>query len=86
MTVTSTDCTAVDFSGVTYYEFDVTDIGPKNLGKTQTITINTNQGTATVNLPAMVYVKNMLNKDTVPENQKLALAAYYFYYSAADNY
>ena len=86
VTVTSTDCTAVDFSGVTYYEFDVTNIGPKNLGKTQTITINTNQGTATVNLPAMVYVKNMLNKDTVPENQKLALAAYYFYYSAADNY
>ena len=86
VTITSTDCKPVVFSGVTYYEFDVTDIGPKHLGRPQTITINTNQGTATVNVSAMFYVKNMLNKDTLASNQKMALAAYYFYYSAADNY
>ena len=86
VTVTSLNCTAVDFSGTTYYEFDVTEIGPKNLGKTQTITINTNQGTARVKVSAMFYIKNMLNKDALPLNQQLALAAYYFYYSAAENY
>ncbi|MCR5058256.1 MAG: DUF6273 domain-containing protein [Clostridiales bacterium] len=86
VTVTSLNCKAVDFSGTTYYEFDVTEIGPKNLGKTQTITINTNQGTARVKVSAMFYIKNMLNKDTLPMNQQMALAAYYFYYSAAESY
>ncbi|MBO4650279.1 MAG: hypothetical protein J5653_03710 [Clostridiales bacterium] len=74
---------AVDFNGVTYYEFSVKNIGPHLLDKTRSFEITTNLGTATVSLPATFYVKNMLNKSTTTEAQKVALTAYYQYYKAA---
>jgi len=74
---------AVDFDGVTYYEFAINNIGPHLLDTMRTFEITTNKGTATVSLPAIFYVKNMLNKSTTTNDQKLALTAYYQYFKAA---
>lgn len=74
---------AVDFGGVTYYEFAINNIGPHVLDTMRTFEITTNKGTATVSLPAIFYVKNMLNKSTTTNDQKLALTAYYQYFKAA---
>ena len=74
---------AVDFNGVTYYEFSISNIGPHLLDTMRSFTITTNQGTATVSLPALFYVKSTLNNSSTTSDRKLALTAYYQYYEAA---
>ena len=69
-----------------YYQFSENGIGPKNLGKAYSVSVKTDQGAATITASAMSYVKALLDNDTVEENKKLAMAAYFYYYQAAIDY
>jgi len=82
----STDCTERVIDGETYYMFSVKDISPADFGTEQTITIQTNLGTATVKVSVLHYVKVALNSDSFTRDQKIALAAYYYYYAYARDY
>ena len=86
VTITSTGYTERQIDGSTYYQFSVKNIGPKNLGKTYTVTVETNQGTATIQLAAMYYLKSIMNGNKLNEAQMKALTAYYNYYTAGYNY
>ncbi len=73
--------------GKTYYQFSPAGkIGPKNLGKDYSVTVVTNQGSATFTASAMAYLNLAFSSGTLTEQQQAALAAYYFYYVAAYNY
>ena len=73
-------------NGETYYQYTTEKIGPRNLGRSYSVTIETNNGTATVSAPAMAYVKLALNDSNLDTNKKKAMTAYYKYYYAAANY
>jgi len=75
--------TSVNLNGEKYYVFSVSNIGPNHLDTQRRFEIKTNQGTATISLPALFYVKTMLNYGLTTQAQKLALTAYYRYYEAA---
>lgn len=72
--------------GETYYVIKVSKIGPKNLGNTYVISVETSQGIATYTTSVMAYVNILMNSGKINDNQKLALAAYYYYFIAAKNY
>jgi len=65
------------------YTVEIADIPAHNLGKTYEITITTENGSATVNVSALSYVKIVLDAYTeaVPQN---AMAAIYTYAKAAE--
>lgn len=86
VSITSTGYTTKEIDGSTYYQFTVGKIGPRALGTPRSFTITTTRGTATITVPAIYYVNNILTKDKYNTNQKLALVAYYNYYSAAMAY
>ena len=86
VSITSTGYTTKEIDGATYYQFTVWKIGPRALGTPRSFTITTTRGTATITVPAIYYVNNILTKDKYNTNQKLALVAYYNYYSAAMAY
>ena len=74
-------------NGDTYYQFSPDGkIGPKNLGKDYSVTVVTSQGEATFSASAMAYVNTAFNSGSLNDQQKAALAAYYFYYDAAYKY
>ena len=75
--------TSVNLNGEKYYVFSVSNIAPNHLDTQRRFEIKTNQGTATISLPALFYVKTMLNYGLTTQAQKLALTAYYRYYEAA---
>ena len=86
VSVTSTDCEKRTVAGQVFYRFTTEKIGAASLGDPRLITAETNQGTGSVRASAMSYVYAVLNNDALPENTKLAMAAYYYYYQAAKNY
>ena len=86
VSITSTGYTTKEIDGATYYQFTVGRIGPRALGTPRSFTITTTRGTATITVPAIYYVNIILTKDKYNTNQKLALVAYYNYYSAAMAY
>ena len=73
-------------NGDQYYVFTISNIGPRNLGKTYTLTLETNRGSATVSASAMYYVNALMNSYTLNAQQLRAMSAYYNYYMAAFNY
>ncbi len=86
VTITSSGYTERQINGVTYYQFAVKNIGPKNLDYSYTINVSTSQGTAEISVSALYYLKAILNSNALTDNQVLALTAYYNYYLAAENY
>ena len=67
----------------TYYRFKTLPIGPKNLGDEYTITVETNQGTATITGSALAYAGSVLNNGAVAQAKQYAMTAFYRYYLAA---
>ncbi len=82
---TEADSTEV-IEGETYYQFSSAPIGPLGLGESFDFTIQTGGGSATVTASAMSYVHAILYGETYTEAQKYAMAALYFYYTAAQAY
>ncbi len=70
----------------TYYQFSTERIGPKNLDAPYTVMVKTNMGTATVTASALAYMNAAFSSNTLTQAQQLAMAAYYFYYNAAELY
>ena len=86
VTILSEGYTLTSIGGETYYRFTTAPIGPLNLGKTQTFTIQTSAGQATVKASAMSYVKSILeynDASVISPEKKLAMVAYYNYFTAA---
>lgn len=71
-----------------YYRFRSKKINVLELEDKQTISVTTDQGTASLKASALSYVYTVLNSDAdaVTDNQKCAMAAYYCYYAAAKEY
>ncbi len=84
--ITSGGYTVRDIGGETYYQFSTAPIGARNLGTEYTIEVATDHGKATVTASAMSYVRAALNSGSLAEGKRLAMAAYYQYYVAADRY
>lgn len=86
VTITSTNCIPRTINNEQYYQFSRKNIGPKALGNNMAFTIVTDQGTATVNVSVMYYVRVALSSTALSEAQKYALVAYYNYYVSAMAY
>ncbi|MCR4730199.1 MAG: hypothetical protein K5881_04635 [Saccharofermentans sp.] len=86
VTITSTNCIPRTINNEQYYQFSRKNIGPKALGNNMAFTIVTDQGTATVNVSVMYYVRVALASTSFTEAQKYALVAYYNYYVSAMAY
>ena len=61
VTITSTNCIPRTINNEQYYQFSRKNIGPKALGNNMAFTIVTDQGTATVNVSVMYYVRVALS-------------------------
>ena len=89
MTITSSTAKAKGtqtIGGKEYYQFDTDKISAENLGTAYTITLSTENGTATINVSAMSYVYAVLNSESFTVEKKKAMAAYYGYYTKAIAY
>lgn len=88
VTITSdaSEYSIVTIGNEDYYVFTVVEIGPKKLGENKTLTIKTDKGDATISVPPMYYVKQVLNSSSFETNQKNAMIAYYNYFDAAKRY
>lgn len=85
VSMVSSGYTKREIDGEVYYTFAIKNISPEDLGDSQTFTIETDHGTATIELSVMHYVKVSLSND-INTAQKLAMVAYYNYYTQAVNY
>lgn len=86
VTMVTSGYTTAQLNGVQYYVFSISNIGPKNLGKTYTKSIETSSGVAEISASAMYYANALMNSYTLNEKQMLAMSSYYNYYMAAYNY
>ena len=84
--ITSTGYTLRTIDNEQYYQFSKKNIGPKALGNNMSYVITTGQGSATINVSVMYYVKIAIASNTLNSAQLLALTAYYNYYQAAMAY
>lgn len=86
ITSDASEYSIVSIGNEDYYVFTAVEIGPKKLGESKNITIKTDKGNATISVPPMYYVKQVLNSSSLETNQKNAMIAYYNYFDAAKRY
>ena len=82
----ASEYTIREINNETYYQFTIKDIGPKKLAETKTLTVETSQGTVTIGVSVMYYVRQILSSNQFENKYKYAMVAYYNYYHAAVNY
>ena len=63
-----------------YYTYTTDPIGPLNLGKMRTFTVQTSSGEAEIKACPMTYVRMALNSNDFTSEQKVAMIAYYAYW------
>ncbi len=87
VTVTTEEAGKVTISGETYYKVTSDKISARNLGKNYTLAVTTSKGrTATLQVSAMSYVKNVLDSKSMNDAKKYAMTAFCEYYTKAIAY
>ena len=74
------------YGGAAYCVYSFADIGPKNLDFEYTLNVKTDLGTAHISASALSYIKALMESGSLNPDQMRAMAAYYNYYYAAENY
>ena len=86
VSITSSGYTIRTIDNVEYYQFSISNIGPKNLDKEYTLIVETDRGTGSVCVSALYYINAIMNSGILNNDQMLSMTAYYNYYYAAENY